>query len=124
MDLTFRIGSLSFFQTNTFAAEKLLSVILELGELSPHSTVLDLCCGTGTIGICLASKVAQVIGIELVEEAVNDAKDNIERNNVQNMTVMAGKVEDKLKSAVQMCQSSEIVAIADPPRAGLHPSVR
>lgn len=63
---------------------------------SPPCQVLDLCCGTGTIGICLASKVAQVIGIELVEEAVNDAKDNIERNNVQNMTVMAGKVEDKV----------------------------
>ncbi|GJQ08268.1 hypothetical protein GpartN1_g59.t1 [Galdieria partita] len=123
MDLTFRIGSLSFFQTNTFAAERLLDVILELGELTSHSTVLDLCCGTGTIGMCLASKVAQVIGIELVEEAVNDAKVNMERNNIQNMTVLAGKVEDKLKAAIHLCRSSQIVAIADPPRAGLHPSV-
>jgi len=123
MDLTFRIGVLSFFQTNTFAAERLLEVVLELGELTSRSTVLDLCCGTGTIGICLASKVAQVIGIELVEEAVNDAKANIERNNISNMTVMAGKVEDKLKTAVELSRCHDIVAIADPPRAGLHPSV-
>ncbi|EME26994.1 tRNA (uracil-5-)-methyltransferase homolog A [Galdieria sulphuraria] len=123
MNLTFRIGSLSFFQTNTFAAERLLNVIMEWGELTSHSTVLDLCCGTGTIGMCLASKVAQVIGIELVEEAVNDAKVNMEMNNIQNMTVLVGKVEDKLKTAIQLCRSSQIVAIADPPRAGLHPSV-
>lgn len=95
----------------------------EKTNIGNNVVLLDLCCGTGTIGIALSSYVSKVIGIEMVETAVEDAKVNAQLNNIQNAEFIAGKVEDVLKSALSILKDQDIVAILDPPRAGVHPSV-
>ncbi|CAJ0960462.1 unnamed protein product [Ranitomeya imitator] len=82
LGLTFRISPHAFFQVNTLAAEVLYSAIADWAQLDHNSTVLDVCCGTGTIGISLAKKVKKVVGIELCQEAISDAKANAEINGM------------------------------------------
>lgn len=82
LGLDFRISPSAFFQVNTRAAEVLNSLIREWAASSAADIVLDVCCGTGTIGLCVASGAGKVIGIEICEPAVEDAKKNAERNAV------------------------------------------
>lgn len=120
--LSFAIGPTTFFQVNTGGLEKMLAAVTEAAELSPTTTLLDLCSGVGTLGIGLAHRVRQVIGIELVAEAVEKAKENVERNGVTNATYHAGRVEDLLPSLLSKLpveHAGDIVAILDPPRAGV-----
>uniref|UniRef100_A0A4W4H916 tRNA (uracil(54)-C(5))-methyltransferase n=1 Tax=Electrophorus electricus TaxID=8005 RepID=A0A4W4H916_ELEEL len=98
LGLKFRISPHSFFQTNTGAAEVLYSTVGEWAGLDDQSTLLDICCGTGTIGISLAKRVKKVIGIELCQEAVDDAKANAEANDSK--VILAIRRAEHLKKLV------------------------
>ncbi|XP_051625070.1 tRNA (uracil-5-)-methyltransferase homolog A isoform X1 [Manacus candei] len=123
LGLKFRISPHAFFQVNTAAAEVLYAAIGDWAQLSPDSTVLDICCGTGTIGISLAKKVKKVIGIELCQEAVQDAKANAQINELNNIEFYCGKAEDVVPSLMNVLAPQNLVTIVDPPRAGLHSKV-
>ncbi|KAJ8415391.1 hypothetical protein AAFF_G00423710 [Aldrovandia affinis] len=123
MGLKFRISPHSFFQVNTRAAEVLYSAVGEWAQLDQDSTVLDVCCGTGTIGISLAKRVKKVIGIELCQEAVEDAKINAQNNGLSNVEFHCGKAEDIFPTVLNAVISQNLTAIVDPPRAGLHSKV-
>lgn len=126
----FRIGPGSFFQVNTQAAELLYRSIMEVANLNSSSMVLDVGCGTGTIGLSLASKVNHVIGIEIVPSAIEDAKANAEENGIDNVTFYAGKAEELIGESIKILKKKlsyqqlegEIVAIVDPPRNGFNNS--
>ncbi|GAB5586418.1 tRNA (uracil(54)-C(5))-methyltransferase -B [Umbelopsis nana] len=120
----FRISYNSFFQVNTPATELLYQLCADWCKIDPSkkTILLDLCCGTGTIGITMAQSVDKVIGIEIVPEAIVDAKANAERNGISNVEYYASRVEDKLDVLTKK-YDSEVVAILDPPRAGVHKSV-
>lgn len=115
LDYKFYISPTSFFQVNTLQAEKLYELAIKYADISKDDLVLDLYCGTGTIGI-LASKYAKkVIGIELNKEAINDANLNKELNNVLNIEFYAGDVGKILNKK----NYNPDIVIVDPPRAGL-----
>uniref|UniRef100_A0A3Q3N383 tRNA (uracil(54)-C(5))-methyltransferase n=1 Tax=Mastacembelus armatus TaxID=205130 RepID=A0A3Q3N383_9TELE len=123
LGLKFRISPHSFFQVNTGAAEVLYSAVGEWAQLDEGSTVLDVCCGTGTIGISLAKRVKKVIGIEMCQEAVEDAKVNAKLNGLSNIEFHCGKAEDVFPNILNALMSPNVTAIVDPPRAGLHSKV-
>ena len=122
----FQITSGSFFQVNTAGAEVLYQTIRETARLDDKTILLDVCCGTGTIGIILSKYVKCVHGIEIVESAVDDAKKNAERNKIENVTFHAGNAKSVVPRVVNNIPKSpdtRIVAIVDPPRNGLHADV-
>ncbi|XP_054974680.1 tRNA (uracil-5-)-methyltransferase homolog A isoform X2 [Sorex araneus] len=123
LGLTFRISPHAFFQVNTAAAEVLYTLIQDWAQLDSGSTVLDVCCGTGTIGLALARKVKRVVGIELCPEAVEDARVNARENELNNVEFHCGRAEDLLPTLVNRLASQQLVAVLDPPRAGLHSKV-
>ncbi|XP_057599955.1 tRNA (uracil-5-)-methyltransferase homolog A isoform X3 [Hippopotamus amphibius kiboko] len=123
LGLTFRISPHAFFQVNTPAAEVLYTLIQDWAQLDAGSTVLDVCCGTGTIGLALARKVKRVVGIELCQEAVEDARVNALDNEVSNVEFHCGRAEDLVPALVSRLASQQLVAVLDPPRAGLHSKV-
>ncbi|XP_037679561.1 tRNA (uracil-5-)-methyltransferase homolog A isoform X2 [Choloepus didactylus] len=123
LGLTFQISPHAFFQVNTPAAEVLYTVVQEWAELDAESTVLDVCCGTGTIGLALARKVKRVVGIELCQEAVEDARTNARVNGLSNVEFHCGRAEDLVPALVGRSATQQLVAILDPPRAGLHSKV-
>ncbi|KAI8074398.1 S-adenosyl-L-methionine-dependent methyltransferase [Gongronella butleri] len=112
----FRLSSSSFFQVNTPACEVLYGKCAEWCNLdkTKRTTLLDLCCGTGTIGITMAKSVDKVIGVDIVPQAIVDARENAERNGVENATYYANKVEDRLDVLTRK-QDEELVAVLDPP---------
>lgn len=116
-DLEFKVTAFSFFQTNTKGAEKLYSIVKDYAGDTSDKIVFDLYCGTGTIGQIMARKSKRVIGIELVEEAVEAAKENAARNSITNCDFFAG---DVLKKVDELDDKPDIV-IVDPPREGIHP---
>ncbi len=116
----FRIRSSSFFQTNSAQAERLYQVGFDLLQASPGDRVMDLYCGTGTIGLLLADRVKEVVGVELVEDAVRSAQQNAELNDVSNISFYQGHVKEFLRS--EAAAEGEFAAvIVDPPRAGMNP---
>ncbi|RAI98765.1 23S rRNA (uracil1939-C5)-methyltransferase [Chitinophaga skermanii] len=119
-DYTFKIGPKSFFQTNTYQGEALYQVTREFAGLTGNEVVYDLYCGTGSIGIFVSKQAKKVIGIELIKEAIDDAKENAERNNVTNATFYAGDVIDICDDAFFAAHGAPDVVITDPPRAGMH----
>uniref|UniRef100_A0ABM5F1P9 tRNA (uracil(54)-C(5))-methyltransferase n=1 Tax=Pogona vitticeps TaxID=103695 RepID=A0ABM5F1P9_9SAUR len=123
LGMKFRISPHAFFQVNTLAAEVLYSVIQDWAQVDQDTTVLDVCCGTGTIGISLAKKVKKVTGIELCQEAVEDAKANAQLNGLSNVEFHCGKAEDLVPHLVNSLALENSVTIVDPPRAGLHSKV-
>ncbi|KAL8180274.1 UNVERIFIED_CONTAM: tRNA methyltransferase 2 [Gekko kuhli] len=123
LGLKFRISPHAFFQINTQAAEVLYSTIQDWAQVSQDTTVLDVCCGTGSIGISLAKKVKKVIGIELCQEAVEDARANAELNELNNVELHSGKAEDLVPYLVNSLALQGSITIVDPPRAGLHSKV-
>jgi len=118
---TFRISANSFFQTNSLAAELLYDTVKEFAGFEGTEDVWDLYCGTGSIGIHVASLVKKVTGIEIVADAINDAYENCRLNNVRNCSFLAGDLKDMIKMAAEAGRPD--VVIADPPRAGMHPKV-
>lgn len=120
--LTFRISALSFFQTNPQQAELLYNQIGAMAQLTSTDILLDLYCGTGTIGLSLANRVDSVYGIDVIETAINDAVVNAELNNISNAQFMQLNL-DKLKQVDKTVFPDADVIVVDPPRAGLHPDV-
>ncbi|RZC38967.1 tRNA (uracil-5-)-methyltransferase -like A, partial [Asbolus verrucosus] len=118
LDLKFKISPEAFFQINTKGAEVLYKSIIELGAPAENSTVLDVCCGTGTIGLCFAKKCSKVLGIEIVPQAIVDAKENAKLNEIENSEFFVGKAEEILGSVCYRA-INDVLAVADPPRAGL-----
>ncbi|MFH1687414.1 MAG: 23S rRNA (uracil(1939)-C(5))-methyltransferase RlmD [bacterium] len=119
MGSRFRIRSNSFFQTNSRQAEVLYRLGFEMLKASPTDRVLDLYCGTGTIGLLLAPEVAEVVGVELVADAVADARFNAGRNGIDNISFFEGNVKDLLQSGTPGDGFDAV--IVDPPRAGINP---
>lgn len=118
---TFTISPAAFFQPNTLQAEKLYSAALQLADFCPEDIVYDLYCGTGTLGICAAKAVKQVIGIELSPEGALDAKTNAANNNLENVTILCGDVGELLaaRSGEGNLLPRSAIALVDPPRVGL-----
>lgn len=118
--LKFNVSPSAFFQPNTTQAEKIYSFVIQLAQLSREDVVYDLYCGTGTLGICLASHVKEVIGVELSRESAHDAKANIKLNEIPNMRIITGAVGEVL-SKIHLEQEipAPTVVVVDPPRAGL-----
>jgi len=113
-DLKFIISYDSFFQVNTDAMIKLYDKVLEYSNLSKEDTVLDLYCGTGTIGIYLSKYCKEVLGIEIVENAIKDANINKELNNISNISFICGDVGKLINTDYK-----QDVLVVDPPRSGL-----
>jgi len=121
--LKFRIGPKSFFQTNTLQAENLYRIALEFSSLTGNEIVYDLYTGTGTIANYMAGRCSKVIGIEYIDEAVEDARLNSEINNIRNTTFFAGDMKNVLNDEFFNRNGRPDVLITDPPRAGMHESV-
>ena len=117
--LDFDISANSFFQTNTRGAQKLYETVGRYAALEGHETVLDLYCGTGTIAIWLAGVAGEVIGLELVESAVDDARKNCRTNGIDNCRFVLGDIKDTLASV----ETVPDLLVIDPPRAGMHKDV-
>jgi len=122
-DVKFRIGPKSFFQTNPAQATRLFEVVENLAELSGEENVYDLYTGIGSIALFIAHKCKQVVGIEEVESAIKDAKENTERNNISNAIFYAGDVKDILTDSFATQHGKPDILITDPPRAGMHAKV-
>ncbi len=121
--LKFRIGPKSFYQTNSLQAYELYKITREFAGLTGTELVYDLYTGTGTIANFIAKKAAKVIGIEYVEDAIEDAKVNSSINNITNTDFYAGDMKDVLNAAFVAQHGKPDVIIADPPRAGMHADV-
>ena len=105
---------------NTPATETLYDVIRENVQASPHTVLLDLCCGTGTIGLCLAGKVGRVVGVDLCQGAIEDAVSNAELNGITNTEFLCGAVEIVIHRIPEVAREEcHVVAVLDPPRAGV-----
>lgn len=122
-NLKFKIRPKSFFQTNTPQAYKLYSVAREFAGLTGSEVVYDLYTGTGTIAQFVSSKASKVIGIEYVEDAIEDARLNAAANGIGNCEFFAGDMKDVLTGSFVREHGRPDVMIVDPPRAGMHPDV-
>jgi len=119
-DFVFKIGPKSFFQTNTYQGEVLYKVTRDFAGLTGSEIVYDLYCGTGSIGIFVSRQAKKVVGIELIKEAIDDARENAAMNNVNNAEFYAGDVVDICDDAFFAHHGQPDVIITDPPRAGMH----
>ena len=121
--LLFKVGPKSFYQTNTEQAYELYKVAREFAQLTGDELVYDLYTGTGTIANFVAKKARQVIGIEYVPEAIEDAKVNSKINKITNTLFFAGDMKDILNDDFVAHYGRPDVIITDPPRAGMHEDV-
>ncbi len=117
-ELTFKISPLSFYQVNPVQTEKLYSLALEYAGLTGQETVWDLYCGIGTISLFLANKAKQVYGVEIVPQAIEDAKENAKRNGINNAEFFVGKAEEVLPEKYAKEGIYADVIVVDPPRKG------
>ncbi len=116
-DLKFQISALSFFQVNPIQTKILYEKALEYAQLSGEETVFDIYCGIGTISLFLARKAKKVYGIEIVEAAIEDAKENARISNIENAEFLAGAAEDVVPKLYQQGIRADVVVV-DPPRKG------
>ncbi len=119
-EFQFKIGPKSFFQTNTKQGERLYNVAKDFAALTGNETVYDLYCGTGSIGIFLSKLAKKIIGVETVDEAIQDAKENAALNNIGHASFFAGDVIDICNDDFFAEHGRADVIITDPPRAGMH----
>lgn len=122
-DLKFKVGPKSFYQTNTDQAYHLYCVARSFAQLTGGELVYDLYTGTGTIANFVAHQAKQVIGIEYVPEAIEDAKENSHVNGINNTLFYAGDMKDILTDDFIQGHGQPDVIITDPPRAGMHADV-
>lgn len=122
-DLQFKVGPKSFYQTNSKQAYELYKIAREFAQLTGNELVYDLYTGTGTIANFVAKKSKQVVGIEYVPEAIEDAKINSQLNNITNTLFYAGDMKDILNDDFIAKHGKPDVIITDPPRAGMHEDV-
>ena len=121
-DLEFLISPEAFFQTNTEMAEQLYAIAVEMAALRGHERVYDLYCGIGTIGLTLASRAREIVGVEIVETAVADAIENARLNEITSASFYAGDIRLAMRDLVERAGQPD-VAVIDPPRAGLSQKV-
>ncbi len=119
-DFSFIISPKSFFQTNTKQAEKLYRITRDFAELTGNEIVYDLYCGTGSIGIFLSRGAKKIIGVEVIEEAIEDAKKNAALNDIHHAEFYAGDVIKICNDTFFDNHGRPDVIITDPPRAGMH----
>jgi 23S rRNA (uracil1939-C5)-methyltransferase len=119
-DFSFKIGPKSFFQTNTLQAEKLYSITRDFAGLTGNEIVYDLYCGTGSIGIFVSKLAKKIIGVEVIAEAIEDAKVNTALNNIEHAEFFAGDVIKICDDEFFAKHGRPDVVITDPPRAGMH----
>jgi 23S rRNA (uracil1939-C5)-methyltransferase len=122
--LEFRLSPFSFFQTNTLGAEQLYDVVARFANLQGQERVLDAYCGTGTIGLYLAKAAKEIVGIELIEEAVEDARHNASMNGITNTQFWAGDMKEVLANHYAVTESPDFqppfdLIVMDPPRGGM-----
>lgn len=116
-DLVFEISPLSFFQVNPAQTEVLYNKALEYADLKENDTVFDIYCGIGTISLFLAQKAKKVYGIEIVEDAIKDAKINANLNKLDNVEFYVGKAEEVVPKMYKEGKTANVVVV-DPPRKG------
>jgi len=121
--IKFRIGPKSFYQTNSLQALLLYEIARDFAEFKGDELVYDLYTGAGTIANFVAGHVRQVVGIEYVPSAIEDAKINSNINNIANTKFYAGDIKDVLAADFVTAHGKPDVIITDPPRAGMHPDV-
>lgn len=124
--LQFRISPLAFFQINTEGANVLYQKAIDLVAPTKDTTMLDICCGTGTITLAFAKHCKKVMGVEIVPDAIKDAEFNAEANGIKNAKFFTGNADDFIKSMVREAlydqepgKPLDLIAVVDPPRAGL-----
>ncbi len=117
LDMKYEISPHSFFQINPIQTEKLYNKALELAEITENDKVMDLYCGIGTISLSAAKKAKSVIGVEIVEQAILNARKNAEENNIKNVTFYAKDASEIVPSLIDNGETPDIV-ILDPPRKG------
>ena len=118
-DYTFKISPLSFYQINPIQTEALYNIAIEMADLKKTDTLFDLYCGIGTIGIFASPYVNKVYGIEIVKQAIEDAKENANINNIRNIEFFAGDVEKVFENVLKEHNVKPDVIFVDPPRKGL-----
>ena len=116
--ITFKINPLSFYQVNPVQTERIYSRALEYANLKGEETVWDLYCGIGTISLFLAKKAKQVYGVEIIPEAIEDAKENACQNQINNVDFYVGKAEEVLPEKYKKEGIYADVIVVDPPRKG------
>lgn len=119
----YRIGPKSFFQTNPRQAVRLFDLVTEFADLEGTENVYDLYCGIGSIALYVAANCKQVVGIEEIPAAIDDARINQAHNNIDNAVFYAGDVKDILTDTFAATHGKPDLVITDPPRAGMHPKV-
>lgn len=117
-DIKYRISPLSFYQVNPVQTEKLYGTALAYAELTGSEVVWDLYCGIGTISLFLAKKAKKVYGVEIVPEAIDDARENARINGIENVEFFVGKAEEVLPEQYEQNQIYADVIVVDPPRKG------
>ena len=117
--LNFRLSPRSFYQVNHHQAQRLYRAAIEQAEITKEDTVLDLYCGVGTITLCMASAAGKVIGVEVVEQAVEDARDNAKRNGIENAEFFCGDAGQAALALEKQGIKADVVVV-DPPRKGLN----
>lgn len=118
-DYAFKISPLSFYQINPIQTEALYNIAIEMADLKKTDTLFDLYCGIGTIGIFASPYVNRVYGIEIVKQAIEDAKENANINNIRNIEFFAGDVEKVFENVLKEHNVKPDVIFVDPPRKGL-----
>ena len=122
-DLQFKIGPKSFYQTNPAQAYELYKITRDFAGLKGDETVYDLYTGTGTIAQFVSKKAKKVVGVEAVQEAIDAAKENAERNGIDNCTFYCGDMKDIFTDEFIAQNGHPNVIITDPPRDGMHKNV-
>ncbi len=121
--LRWKIKAKSFFQTNTQQASILYKKIIELSQASSEDVVYDLYTGVGTIALYFARYVKKVIGVEIIESAIEDAKENAKLNKIENSLFFCGDVKDVVTEDFISQHGKPDILVIDPPRSGIHPQV-
>ncbi|MDD4104122.1 MAG: 23S rRNA (uracil(1939)-C(5))-methyltransferase RlmD, partial [Bacilli bacterium] len=121
LGVKFKVSPLSFYQVNPKQTEVLYKKAIEFAELQPSDVVLDAYCGVGTIGLCLANKVKQVTGVEIVKSAIEDAKENAKVNDINNAEFYCEDAKDFIQTAASKGLNYDVVVV-DPPRNGCDPT--
>jgi len=117
--LNFRLSARSFYQVNHHQAERLYEAAISQAQITKEDTVLDLYCGVGTITLCMAKAAGKVIGVEVIPQAVEDAKDNAKRNGIDNAEFFCGDAGEAALALEAKGVKSDVVVV-DPPRKGLN----
>lgn len=116
-NLSFRIGPKSFYQVNHDQCEKLYKTAIELAKLNKDEIIIDAYCGIGTIGLIAANSVKEVYGVEIIDEAIKNAKVNAKINKITNATFVCGKAEEQIEKWMRQ-EIKPTTIFVDPPRKG------